>query len=583
MAELYPSAKISAQAAHWGGGVAAWLDATDPLFQRIGDTLILEVIADFGIDTDGDGTGDITEHWYEADGYFSAGDPPWRRRRLTEQHSGSMPMPPISGLYAIDTFTDAKRHAEKAYMAMNATDPDAIWMFQGWILNIAGDNEHDLEVMRGYRAAVPWGRLLVSDMWAEWAPISRMLAEADVPYLFGSVQNFGGTLFLGMSIVALNDGAPEDPKTVPSIFDTFQHRRGAVGVGAFPEGIDQNPAYFTYLFDTPWLAAPISDLSDWWSKYALQRYGSFSTSATLAWRLLGSTVYGIDERKTAKAATAGVMDAPPGFWREKSKGGLISAPLMHDVGDEPSHAWYDKSVVFQAWEALAKAAGELPQDANSPSSTLRYDLANVGREVLDRVADSRFTALMKAGPETRVASAWRLIEVQEDADTLLCAEPSLSVSSWVSAASAIGSIDGLGDFYNRMARAQVTTWLPACRDEAEFADGVCSMHVDGIEPPLDDYGNKAWGGLVRHYYAGRVRCYAGEWGATPPSARFNVTSYYECIDDLARRFQHDTTSTQFPICRAPEGDIMSISLRFVAKYREELIAPSADAVIVLFV
>ena len=82
LARLYPGANITVQGAHWGGGEAAWLDATDPLFQRIGDAFMAQLVADFGVDTDGDGVGDVTEHWYEADGYFAAGDPPWRRRRL---------------------------------------------------------------------------------------------------------------------------------------------------------------------------------------------------------------------------------------------------------------------------------------------------------------------------------------------------------------------------------------------------------------------------------------------------------------------------------------------------------------------
>ena len=35
------------------------------------------IVEDFGVDLDGDGIGDETEHFYEADGYFAAGDPPW--------------------------------------------------------------------------------------------------------------------------------------------------------------------------------------------------------------------------------------------------------------------------------------------------------------------------------------------------------------------------------------------------------------------------------------------------------------------------------------------------------------------------
>jgi len=401
---------------------------------------------------------------------------------------------------------------------------------------------------------------LVSDMWAEWRPITGMLAEADVPYLYGVLQNFGGSLFLGMSTIALNDGAPEDPVTVPSIFDTFAQRDGGVGIGAFPEGIDQNPAYYTYLFDAPWLSAPVRDMDKWWAKYALQRYGVYSHSAAMAWEALGRSVYGIDVRKNASEG---------GEFREKKTGGISSAPFMHYTGDKPSHVpgWYNLSVVFSAWELLVEAAEEL----STVSSTLRYDLANVGREVLEKINDVRYTDLMAAKDAATVSGrADRVMTLQSDADALLCTDASLSMSSWVQAAAACGDDDGLSNFYDRMARAQVTTWLPACKDRAEFADGVCSIHVKDAKPPLDDYAPKSWGGLVKHYYAGRIQCYAEEWKKHPDAKAYNITAYDECIDDLARDFQYDVDMSKFPMCNAPVGDVLSISRALISKYREEV-------------
>jgi len=48
--------------------------------------------------------------------------------------------------------------------------------------------------MAAFKAAVPSGRLLVSDMWSEWSPISQPLSSTGLPYLWGTLQNFGGTL-----------------------------------------------------------------------------------------------------------------------------------------------------------------------------------------------------------------------------------------------------------------------------------------------------------------------------------------------------------------------------------------------------
>jgi alpha-N-acetylglucosaminidase len=48
LVELYPTANISTQGTgrHW----AAWLDALDPLFGRIGDSFMKQLIQDFGTD-----------------------------------------------------------------------------------------------------------------------------------------------------------------------------------------------------------------------------------------------------------------------------------------------------------------------------------------------------------------------------------------------------------------------------------------------------------------------------------------------------------------------------------------------------
>lgn len=234
-----------------------------------------------------------------------------------------------------------------------------------------------------------------------------------------------------------------------------------------------------------------------------------------------------------------------------------------------------------ALEALLRAGDDLPTD----SATLRYDVVNIGRELLDRVADARYEALAASmdGPSSAaVAAADGVVEVQEDADALLCTDAAFALSSWVAAASAMGQEDGLAAFYNRMARSQVTTWLPACHDAAEFAGGVCSIHTDDTtKPPLEDYANKAWGGLAKHYYAGRVRCYSAEWKRVESSATaINVTAYHACIDTLARDFQYDSDESKFPICHAPVGDTLVIAAALLEKYRGEILAATPGALVI---
>jgi hypothetical protein len=165
-------------------------------------------------------------------------------------------------------------------------------------------------VVQSYLAATPPRRFLVTGMWEEWAPLAPMLRrgparphththapatspdgggamlQAGCPWMYGVLQNFGGTLYMGMSTRVLTQGSPvslppppsasapsasASSASAPSVFASFAQHAGAVGIGAFPEGVDQNPAYFTLFFDTLWEAAPVPSLDDWWARYAVER------------------------------------------------------------------------------------------------------------------------------------------------------------------------------------------------------------------------------------------------------------------------------------------------------------------------
>ena len=358
-------------------------------------------------------------------------------------------------------------------------------------------------------------------------------------------------------------------------------------------------------------------MTAWWARYAIERYGQGSSSAATAWQALHATVYGIDERANA---TEG------GFKREKAKGGLLAFPLAHSYNDQISHWWYPVNRLVGAWRDLTVAATELPPAlVADPDGTYVYDLVNVGRECLDRAADVLFGRLAAATSAAGVGSAGdALLQLHSDADALLCTAGGFSLARVLDQAAKLGQAAGQAagqgahaatagastaaginaSFFDRMARAQVTTWLPACQTKAEFAGGVCSVHVNSSQaPPLEDYANKAWGGprairthattpptcdvaaqpricsaelvptpllaggLVRYYYGGRVQCYVSQARSDfSAGAGVNATAVFACIDELSRTFQADTKRSAFPICNQPVGDAVALSKALAAKY-----------------
>ncbi len=274
--ELFPTANISVQ----GGGrhFAAWLDGTDPLFAKIADVYMETMCEDFG----------CHEHWYEADGYFAAGRPPWmsddqqshaahyaaahidhadtRRQCCCRDQKCSLPTKPSccqccpTAPLDPDAVANAKVHATAAYTGINRTDPKAIWYYQGWILG------GQFSYIKGLTEAVMQGRLVISDMWCEGGQSSGIWKSNNdfsffgAPFIWGVLHNFGGNVGMWGDVSSLNTGP----------FDAFVNASSVAGVGMFPEGIDQNSPFYTFLFDVPWQTKPL-DLNSWWKDLGFRR------------------------------------------------------------------------------------------------------------------------------------------------------------------------------------------------------------------------------------------------------------------------------------------------------------------------
>lgn len=523
---LFPAANITLQGTgrHW----AAWLDSLDPLFGKIGDAVMKQLIADFG-----------TDHWYEADGYFTAGSPPWLPRyrvdwKEREVNLTSSEADPTSR--EVDPVEkSAREHAAAAYLAMNRTDPDAIWLYQGWILG--GDDSFT----RGLTSAVEKGRLVISDMrcempgGAEWKDNNFSFNGA--PFIWGVLHDFGGNLGMWGSLPVLN----ADP------FEAFAIASSIAGIGFLPEGINQNPVYYTFLLDTAWTQAPV-DLSTWLQSYALSRSGSFQVGGNM-WLALANTTYGGDQ---------GPHD---GNDRCSASDGITSYPLAEQEGVAPIPDWYNTSVLWYSWGQLVNE-----WQPSSSATPAHFDLVNLGRECLAKLSNSIFWKLDKATTVQEVSSAGQaMLELQVDIDKLLCANGGFSLGQWLTSARLWGGNDtDLSDYMEWSARSQVTSWLPACevRPTSNTTMDVCGSRSD-----LNDYANKQWGGLVASFHTGRIQCFVSQ--AASDFARGAPLDYYaynKCLDDWTWTWQHDFGGKLYPICWEPTGDAIAISKELLEKY-----------------
>ena len=507
--ELFPTANISVQGT--GRHYAAWIDATDPLFDKIGDAYMKQLCADFG----------CQDHWYEADGYFAAGNPPWLAEAIAAEAEADVGAPGL-GTVALA----AKARAEHAFMAINKTDPDAIWLYQGWILPGAAP------FTEGLVAAVEPGRIVISDMrcedpgGCEWDDdYSHGGSFYGAPFIWGTLHDFGGNLGMWGSLPILSTG--------PLV--AFCNATTVSGVGMLPEGINQNSPWYTLLLDTNWVivgdpaAEAITcsageasvDVGAWVSSWALQRYGSGpgEDDAQEAWKLLSSTVYGsVQGKGTDGQDQADALTSYP-----------VGAQQEH-VAPKPD--WYSAADMQKAWRLLLTVAekrkGEL-------STTLRYDIVNTGREVLAKISNRLFNATTAATNAVELAAAMApMMEILEDADELLCTDNGFSIAEWISMARAWGDTAEGKDDLEWAARVQPTTWLPACPLAAQPTSNR-THSICGARSDLADYSNKQWGGLVNGYYRGRYECYntsvskAFASGGSVKDESF-AAQYNSCID-----------------------------------------------------
>ena len=140
-----------------------------------------------------------------------------------------------------------------------------------------------LEQIQAYLNGVPNDKMIVLDLWGEEKPVwNRTDAYYGKPWIWCMLHNFGGRNMMFGNAGKLSTELARvlnDPMV------------GALsGIGAVPEGIEQNPMIYSLLFDQVWREEPIV-LDVWLKNYAHCRYGLRDVNMERAWEILQETVY----------------------------------------------------------------------------------------------------------------------------------------------------------------------------------------------------------------------------------------------------------------------------------------------------
>uniref|UniRef100_G1QAQ0 Alpha-N-acetylglucosaminidase n=1 Tax=Myotis lucifugus TaxID=59463 RepID=G1QAQ0_MYOLU len=487
---VFPQVNVT-QMGSWGHFNCSYscsflLAPEDPLFPVVGSLFLRELTKEFG-----------TDHVYGADTFNEM-------------------QPPSSEPSYLATATAA------VYQAMVAVDPDAVWLLQGWLFQHQPQFWGPPQVEAVLRA-VPRGRLLVLDLFAESQPVYvRTASFQGQPFIWCMLHNFGGNHGLFGALEAVNRG-PAAARLFPN--------STMVGTGMAPEGIGQNEVVYALMAELGWRKGPVADLGAWVTSFAARRYGVSHEGTEAAWRLLLRSVY-----NCSGEACNGHNRSP-----------LVRRPSLQMV----TTVWYNRSDVFEAWRLLLTAT---PTLATSPS--FRYDLVDLTRQAVQELVSLYYEEVRTAYLNKELVPLLRAAgilayELLPSLDNILASDSHFLLGSWLAQARAAAVSEAEAHFYEQNSRYQLTLWGP--------------------EGNILDYANKQLAGLVADYYTPRWRLFLETLvDSLVRGIPFQQHQFETHALQLGQTFALSTR--RYP--SHPQGDTVDLAKKLFLKYYPRWVAGS---------
>ena len=471
IAEKYPDAKL--HTIHWIEWQTRLLDPLDPLFPKVAGTFLEEQTRRFG-----------TDHLYAADTFIE--------------------MTPPSG--DLKYLADLSR---AIYQGMARTDPQAVWVLQGWTFMYKRSFWTQPRI-KAFLDAIDDDRMLVLDLFGESRPMWNLTqAFCGKPWVWCNVQNFGCTVGLGGALGKINHdphAARRDPQSGKP-----------AGLGFVNEGLGYNPVVYELMFETAWRDQPV-DLPAWITEYARHRYGQPDADAQRAWQILLGTVYQAPSRARSVIARVPTLAAGRGV-----------AP-------------YDNAQLAEAWRLLLAAADEL-----GDRDAYRFDLVNVTRQVLVNHASSLHREVVAAYQAKDVERFQRaseqFLQLIRNVDELLATREEFLLGRWLEDAKRWGTTEAQHAKFEWNARRVLTLW--------------------GETTQIDDYARKDWSGMFGGYYLKRWEWFLSELAR---SLKADQPFDGKAFDGELRQWMIDWSGRRETYPTQPHGDSVAVAGKLWKEY-----------------
>lgn len=322
---------------------------------------------------------------------------------------------------------DLARTANDAMKAMRRNNPQSIWIMQAWegqrnfpegtppnifinnltkdaimVLDIYNDCDNAWELRNGFNQT-PWS----------WGVLSNMGNKTG---MYGKLDRFAIEFFR-----ALNSSAG---KTL-------------AGMGINPEGIENNPVVFDFIYDLPWNGKEQQvNVNEWLQQYVYYRYGINSPSLQKAWQLLHQTVYNSHIEKHQGPSESIFLAKPSENVKSVSTWGTVKI-------------FYDPVLLEKAAEAMLEVAPELKKN-----SAYQYDLVDVVRQVNANRGKVLYDSMIVAYKQKNIlnfdkySSSFKKLLLQQD--KMLNSQPDFRLSKWLQRARDFGKTEDEKNWLKKM-------------------------------------------------------------------------------------------------------------------------------------
>ena len=423
--EKFPDARIKDQGI-WGTYQRpAFLDPTDPLFDKLAAIYYEEQKNLFG------------------EAQFFGGDP---------FHEGGT----SEGI-------NVKLAAQKIIQAMRKVNPQAVWVLQGWQHNPVK------ELMEGVKP----GETIILDLMAcerpQWGGVKTSMFHKpeghwNHQWIWCALPNFGGKTGLHGKMSSYASG--------PVFAKHHPMGKNISGIGTAPEGIGTIPVVYDMVYDMAWRTDSIH-IPQWLDNYTYYRYGTEDNNCNKAWKLLSETIY--ECHNELGGPVESYICARP------------SDTIQHVSTWGNAVMLYDPMKVVKAWDLLYQSRKRFNHSDTYEydlTDVTRQVLSDYAKYLHERMV----LAFQKKDKERFMEYSGKFLNIIKDEDRLLSTRKEFMLGTWLAEAEKAGGTPEEKRRFVTNAKRLITTWTDTDSDLHDYANKEWSgLLIDFYLPRWEAY------------------------------------------------------------------------------------------------